>query len=130
MGLAALDVWVRYEKSPDERALRQALIAQFCGRHTIGTALRPHAGLGEAQAHRTLSTGVLSLSVRFHADRPLDDWLLYTHDALHAGRGLCDGKGRVFHRGGELLASFELEAMVRPLDAAAAAAARGPHNAM
>lgn len=131
-GPARLDVWVRYAAPPPDAALRQALLAQFCGRHTIGTAMRPHAGYGEGAAHRTLSTGVLSLTVRFHDDAPLDDWLLYSHDALHAGRGLCDGKGRIFHGSGRLLGSFELEGMIRPLseEALAAADRRGRQNLM
>jgi acyl-CoA thioesterase-2 len=131
-GPAQLDVWVRYASSPEDPAIRQALLAQFCGRHTIGTAMRPHADYGEGNAHRTLSTGVLSLSVHFHEDHALDDWLLYSHDALHAGRGLCDGKGRVFHRDGPLLASFELEGVIKPLSeqALAAAARRGRQNLM
>ena len=110
-----LDVWMRYAESPEEPAVRQALLAQACGRHLIGTAMRPHRDYGEAMAHRTLSTGVLSLTVRFHADRELDDWLLYSHDALHAGRGLSDGKGRIFHSDGTLLASFEQESMIRAM---------------
>lgn len=110
-----LDVWMRYAKSPEEPAVRQALLAQACGRHLIGTAMRPHEGYGESMAHRTLSTGVLTLTVRFHQDRPLDDWLLYSHDALHAGRGLSDGKGRIFDADGTLLASFEQESMIRAM---------------
>ncbi len=131
-GPPSLDVWVRYASSPDDPAIRQAVLAQFCGRHIIGTAMRPHAGYGESLAHRTLSTGVLSLTVRFHEDHALDDWLLYSHDALHAGRGLCDGKGRIFHRDGRLLASFEQEGVIKPLSeqALAEAAKRGRQNVM
>ncbi len=110
-----LDVWIRYAASPEEPAVRQAVLAQACGRHLIGTAMRPHDGFGESMAHRTLSTGVLTLTVRFHQDRALDDWLLYSHDALHAGRGLTDGKGRIFHCDGTLLASFEQESMIRAM---------------
>jgi acyl-CoA thioesterase len=131
-GPAQLDVWMRYANAPADPALRQAVLAQGSGRHLIGTAMRPHPGYGESRAHRTLSTGVLSLTVRFHQDRALDDWLLYSHDALHAGRGLCDGKGRIFHRDGTLLASFEQEGMIRPLSAEASLAAqkRGAENVM
>jgi acyl-CoA thioesterase len=132
LGPASLDVWVRYASSPEDHAIRQAVLAQFCGRHIIGTAMRPHAGYGESLAHRTLSTGVLSLTVRFHEDHALDDWLLYNHDALHAGRGLCDGKGRIFHLDGRLLASFEQEGVIKPLSeqALAEAAKRGRQNVM
>ncbi len=115
VGPPTLDVWVRYARAPGEAAIRQAVIAHLCGAFTIGTAMRPHEGYGQAQAHRTLSTGVLSLTVHFHAPSALDDWLLYTHDSLHAGRGLCDGKGRIFERSGRLVASFEQEALLRPL---------------
>ena len=120
-GPPTLDVWVRYARAPQDPAIRQALIAHLCGAFTIGTAMRPHAGYGQAQAHRTLSTGVLSLTVHFHAPSGMDDWLLYAHDSLHAGRGLCDGKGRIFERGGRLIASFEQEALLRPLRTEAAA---------
>ena len=36
----------------------------------IGTAMRPHAGVGQAQAHKTLSTGVLSHTLTFHEPCP------------------------------------------------------------
>ncbi len=120
VGPARLPLWVRHARAPDDPAIRQALVADLCGPFTIGTAMRPHAGFGQAQAHRTLSTGVLSLTVRFHASSTLDGWLLYDHDALHAGRGLCDGKGRVFEQAGRLVASFEQEALLRPLPSGAA----------
>jgi acyl-CoA thioesterase len=122
VGPPALSVWVRYERAPEDPAIRQAVIASLCGPFTIGTAMRPHAGFGQNQAHHSLSTGVLSLSVHFHAASDLDGWLLYEHDALHAGRGLCDGKGRIFEQSGRLVASFEQEALLRPLPSEVAAA--------
>ena len=120
-GPPTLDVWVRYARAPKDPAIRQAVIAHLCGAFTIGTAMRPHAGYGQAQAHRTLSTGVLSLTLHYHAPCALDDWLLYSHDSLHTGRGLCDGKGRIFERSGRLIASFEQEALLRPLPTEVAA---------
>ena len=122
VGPPRLSVWVRYERAPEDPAIRQAVIADLCGPFTIGTAMRPHVGFGQNQAHRSLSTGVLSLSVHFHAASDLGGWLLYEHDALHAGRGLCDGKGRIFEQSGRLVASFEQEALLRPLPSEVAAA--------
>lgn len=121
IGPPRLDVWVRYARAPEEPAVRQALLADLCGPFTIGTSLRPHAGFGQAQAHRTLSTGVLSLTVHFHEASALDDWLLYSHESVHTGRGLCDGHGRIFERGGRLVASFSQEGLLRPLPAQASA---------
>jgi acyl-CoA thioesterase-2 len=121
-GPPALDVWVRYAHAPDDPAIRQAVLAHLGGPFTIGTSLRPHPGFGEAQAHRTLSTGILSLSVRFHDPCALDDWLLVAHESVHAGRGLCDGVGRIFERSGRLVASFAQEGLLRRLPAERVAA--------
>jgi acyl-CoA thioesterase-2 len=117
VGPPALDVWVRYEGAPEDPALRQALLAELCGPFTIGASMRPHPGYGQSQAHRTLSTGVLSLTIHFHEVCALDDWLLYSHESVHAGRGLCDGKGRIFEHDGRLVASFAQEGLLRPLPA-------------
>jgi len=114
-GPPLLDVWVRFAQAPDDPAIRQAVIAHLGGPFTIGTSMRPHPGFGEAQAHRTLSTGILSLSVRFHDPCALDDWLLVAHESVHAGRGLCDGVGRIFERSGRLVASFAQEGLLRRL---------------
>lgn len=120
VGPPNLDVWVRYAHPPGDAELRQALLAEPCGPFTIGTSMRPHAGYGQAQAHQTLSTGVLSLTIRFHAASALDDWLLYAHESVHAGRGLCDGQGRIFERSGRLVATFQQTGLLRPLPAATA----------
>lgn len=113
VGPPRLDVWVRYAHAPEDPAIRQAVIAHLSGPFTIGTSMRPHAGFGEAQAHRTLSTGVLSLTVRYHDPCALDGWLLVAHESVHAGRGLCDGVGRIFERSGRLVATFSQEALLR-----------------
>jgi acyl-CoA thioesterase II len=113
VGPPRLDVWVRYAHAPEDPAIRQAVIAHLSGPFTIGTSMRPHAGFGEAQAHRTLSTGVLSLTVRYHDACALDGWLLVAHESVHAGRGLCDGVGRIFERSGRLVATFSQEALLR-----------------
>jgi acyl-CoA thioesterase II len=119
-GPPRLHVWVRHAAPPSDRAIAQALLAHFCGFYTIGVAMRPHPGIGEALSHRSLSTGVLSLTVHFHEPCSMEGWLLYAHDVLHAGRGACTGTGRVFEQSGRLVASFALEGMLRALDPRAA----------
>ncbi|HKT53898.1 MAG TPA: acyl-CoA thioesterase domain-containing protein, partial [Caulobacteraceae bacterium] len=83
--------WVRHRDVPPEPYLRQALLVQFTGHMTIAAALLPHPDMGESQAHVTLSTGVLAITVALHDDANLLDWLLYANPAIYAGRGLVQG---------------------------------------
>ena len=56
LGPPALDAWVRYAEVPDDPCIHAALLAQFIGHMSIAAAMRPHAGIGQEQAHKTLST--------------------------------------------------------------------------
>jgi acyl-CoA thioesterase II len=112
-GPAEIHAWIRFRESPDEPALRHALLAQATTHWTIAAAMRPHPGLGEGKAHTTLSTAPMALSVAFHDDAPMDQWLLYTTNAIWSGGGLTQGHGRVFAEDGALVASYSLQAMVR-----------------
>ena len=76
MGPPELDVWVRFVGAPDDPATDQALVAYSTDGFLIGTAMRPHAGVGQAQAHVTLSTGVLSHTLTFHEPCPAAEWHL------------------------------------------------------
>jgi len=105
--------WVRHREAPDAPWLRQGLLAQFTGHMTISAALLPHAGLGEEQAHFTLSTGVLAITVALHDEADLTRWLLYANPCIYAGSGLVQGEGRVFGEDGRLVASYTVQAMVR-----------------
>ena len=75
--------------------------------------MRPHEGVSEAQAHVTLSTGILATTIAFHDEVDVTEWLLYANPAIYAGRGLVQGEGRVFARDGRLVASYTVQAMVR-----------------
>ena len=70
VGPPELDVWVRFAGAPDDPATDQALVAYSTDGFLIGTAMRPHTGVGQAQAHQTLSTGVLSHTMTFHEPCP------------------------------------------------------------
>lgn len=113
IGPPVIYAWMRFRDNPDEAYLRSALIAQATTHWTIGAAMRPHAGFGEADAHVTLSTGIMSASIAFHDDAPIDQWLLYDNPAIWAGRGLTQGDGRIFTQDGTLLASYSVQAMIR-----------------
>lgn len=112
-----LDVWTRFPGAPDEPLTDQALLAFATDGFLIGTAMRPHAGVGQAQAHVTLSTGVVSHTLTFHEPFAARDWLLLSHHSPYAGRGRSYGRADVFRADGALVASYVQDAMIRPKDA-------------
>ena len=113
VGPPELAVWVRFRRVPDDRAIHAGLLAQFTGHMSIAAALRPHAGIGQDQAHRTLSTAINAISLSLHADVRADRWMLYHHRSTVAGDGMTHSECRVYDEGGAHLASFTVDAMVR-----------------
>lgn len=115
VGPPVLDCWVRFRRVPDDAALHAGLLAQFTGHLSIAAALRPHPGVGQDQAHRTLSTAVNAISLSLHGPVRADRWLLYHHRSTFAGDGMTHSACRVHGEDGTLVASFTVDAMVRPL---------------
>jgi acyl-CoA thioesterase len=113
VGPPILDAWVRCREVPADPALHAGLLAQFTGHLSIATALRPHAGIGQDQAHRTLSTAINAISISFHEDVHADRWMLYRHLATVAAGGMVHSECRVHDEDGALVASFTVDAMVR-----------------
>jgi acyl-CoA thioesterase len=118
VGPPLLDAWLRYDVVPDRDELAKALLAHFTGHLSISTSLRPHAGLGTAMSHHTLSTAPMTIGVVFHDPVRWDDWLLYEHESTAVGAGMSFVRGQIFTRAGVLIASFQQEAMIRAFDAA------------
>ncbi|WP_007508115.1 acyl-CoA thioesterase [Pseudofrankia saprophytica] len=115
VGPAELDVWTRWPGAPGDALSSQALLAFVTDGFLIGTAMRPHPGVGQAQSHRTISTSVLSHTITFHEPVPADDWLLLAQRSPYAGRGRGYGRGDVFRADGGLVASFVQDSMIRPM---------------
>lgn len=113
VGPAELHVWVKLPAAGDHPALGQALLAYGTDGFLIGTAMRPHAGIGQSMAHRSLATGVVSHTVTFHEPVPTGSWLLLAHEGVWAGRGAAYGRAHVFTEDGLLVASFVQESMIR-----------------
>jgi acyl-CoA thioesterase II len=113
VGPPTLDAWVRFRSVPDDPTLHAGLLAQFTGHLSIAAALRPHAGIGQAQAHRTLSTAINAIAISFHAEVHADRWMLYRHLSTVAGDGMTHAECRVHDEAGALVASFTVDAMVR-----------------
>jgi acyl-CoA thioesterase II len=120
-GPPEMDAWVRYAQMPDDALLHTALVAQFTGHLSIAAALRPHPGIGQDQAHRTLSTAVNAISLSFHREVRADRWVLYHHEATFAGDGMTHAECRAHDEDGELLLSYTVDGMVRGFQNPAAA---------
>jgi acyl-CoA thioesterase len=115
VGPAELDVWTRFVGAPDDPTIDQALVSFATDGFLIGTAMRPHPGVGQAQAHVTVATGVISHTLTFHEPCAASEWLLFSHQSPYAGRGRSYGRADVFRADGELVASYVQDAMIRSM---------------
>jgi acyl-CoA thioesterase II len=115
VGPPELYAWLHYDPIPTRDDLAKALIAYFTGHLGISTTMRAHDGIGTSQAHLTVSTAPMTISVSFHEPVRWDGWLLYTHESTQVGAGMSYVRGAVHTEEGELLASFAQDAMIRPL---------------
>jgi acyl-CoA thioesterase len=113
VGPAELAVWVRLPAVGDDPVLAQALLAYGTDGFLIGTAMRPHEGIGQNMAHRSIATGVVSHTLTFHEPVDPGRWLLMAHESPYAGRGASYGRAHVFTEDGRLVASFVQESMIR-----------------
>ena len=113
IGPPVLHCWMRCRDKPATQLLNQAMLTQPLGHMTIGASMLPHEGVKEGDAHVTMSTGIMSIAVAYHADADVSDWVLYSNPSIYAGRGLAQGHGTVFSREGVLLASYTVTAMIR-----------------
>ncbi|HVW80594.1 MAG TPA: acyl-CoA thioesterase domain-containing protein [Mycobacteriales bacterium] len=114
VGPPVIDAWVRYRELPAAGpAMHAGLMAQFMGHMPIAAALRPHGGIGQSEAHRTISTAINSIALSIHADVRVDQWLRYHHESTFAGDGMTHAECRVYDEPGRLLASFSVDGMVR-----------------
>jgi len=116
VGPPELDVWSRFPGAPTDPVTGQALLAFASDGFLIGTAMRPHPGVGQSQAHKTLTTGVVSHTLTFHQPFSAADWLLLSHHSPFAGFGRCYGRANAFTPGGTLVASYVQDGMLRPRD--------------
>jgi len=109
----ALQLWIRSSMPLANQVANQAMLCAGTGTMLIGTALLPHAGVGQEQAHRTISTGAVGHTATFHEPFELGDWLLLDQESIYAGHGRVHGRARVFRRDGQLVASYVQDAMIR-----------------
>jgi acyl-CoA thioesterase len=84
--------------------------------------------VGTAQAHVTISTGVMAIAISFHEPVTWDDWVLYHHESTQVGAGMSYVRGQIFTDQGHLLASFSQDGMIRPMAAKAAEGIEAKHR--
>ena len=115
VGPPELFAWLHYDPIPTRDDLAKALIAYFTGHLGISTTMRAHEGIGTSQAHLTVSTAPMTVSVSFHEPVRWDGWLLYGHESTQVGAGMSYVRGVVHTEAGDLIASFTQDALIRPL---------------
>ena len=115
VGPAELFVWSRFPGAAASGATGQALLAYATDGFLIGTAMRPHAGVGQSMSHVSISTSVLSHTLTFHEPVDPGAWHLLAHESPYAGRGRTYGRANVFTEDGRLVASFVQDNMVRDM---------------
>ncbi|HZQ33608.1 MAG TPA: acyl-CoA thioesterase domain-containing protein [Mycobacterium sp.] len=115
VGPPELYAWLHYDPIPERDDLAKALVAYFTGHLGISTTMRAHEGIGTSQAHLTVSTAPMTITVSFHEPVRWDGWLLYSHESTQVGSGMSYVRGTVHTEQGELIASFAQDAMIRPL---------------
>ena len=112
-GPPELYVWTRFSHAPDDQAVHQALLSWYTDPFLIASALRPHDGVGQAMAHDTISTGVITHTLSFHEPVDATRWLLLANRSIYAGHGRTYGMGQVFTEDGQQVASYVQDNLVR-----------------
>jgi len=115
VGPPELFVWVRFPGTGATGVVGQALLAYATDGFLIGTAMRPHAGIGQSMAHVSVSTSVLSHTLTFHEPVDAGAWHLLAQESPYAGHGRTYGRANIFAEDGRLVASFVQDNMVRSL---------------
>jgi acyl-CoA thioesterase len=123
VGPPRIEAWLRYDQTPGRDDLARALLAHFTGHLSISTTMRPHRGVGTAQAHRTLSTGVIAIDISFHDPVGWDGWILYDHESTSVSAGMSYVRGQIRDASGRLLASFSQDGLIRHFEEASGAQA-------
>jgi len=113
VGPPELFVWSRFADVPPEAWVSRSLLAYASDGFLVGTAMRPHAGVGQALAHVSISTSVITHSLTFHREFDAGEWLLLAHRSPFAGGGRSFGRADVFTHAGEIVASYAQENMIR-----------------
>ena len=113
-GPAEFRFWLRAEQElPQEIPTHQAILAHCSDLTVIATALRAHAGYSVADSPELLHTGPTSHTVWFHRPFRMDEWILIDQRSPVAHGARAFGGAHVYSEGGDLVASFAQESLIR-----------------
>jgi acyl-CoA thioesterase II len=115
IGPAELYVWSRFRGVPPEPWASQALLGYASDGFLIGTAMRPHPGVGQDLAHVSIDTSVITQTLTFHDDFDAGEWLVLAHRSPVARHGRTFGRADVYTSEGRLVASYSQENLVRKM---------------
>lgn len=105
------ELWTRIPSV--RRELGPALLSYATDLTPIGTALRPVAGVTQGDSGKLFASAVTAHTVWFHRPLATGGWLLLRQESPVAAHGRCFGRGDVLDEGGELVASYAQEALLR-----------------
>ncbi len=131
VGPAELQIWMRAPDLVGEPVVHQGLLAYATDLTLIGTALRPVEGLSQADSRKRFHSAVTAHYLWFHRPVDLGEWCLLDQSSPVTAGGRVFGRGDVYRRNGDLLASFAQEAMVRAIsqrDVPVGSAERAPNT--
>jgi acyl-CoA thioesterase II len=119
-GVPVAMAWHRYQQPLPSTAANQAVLAWATCGDIIGLAMRPHRDrFSIAEAHRSLSTGVIAHTIHFVEPIDVSRWLLVVVEGTSASNGRVYGTGSVFRDDGALVAVFHQDSMAKALEASA-----------
>lgn len=95
---------------PADPVLARCLLAYASDMTLLDTCLLPH---GVPWTDPALQVASLDHALWFHADPPLDEWLLYAQDSPVSGGGRGMNRGLIFARDGRLIATAMQEGLIR-----------------
>jgi acyl-CoA thioesterase-2 len=95
--------------APDP-VLARCLLAYASDMTLLDTCLLPH---GVPWTDPNLQVASIDHALWFHADPPLDEWLLYAQDSPVSGGGRGMNRGLIFARDGRLVATAMQEGLIR-----------------
>ena len=110
-GPPEFELWIR--TPPVDPVLAPALAAYATDLTLIGTALRPHDGLGQLGNGTQFTSAVTSHTVWFHRPFTTDRWLLLRQHSPLLAHGRCFGRGDILTSDGLLVASYGQESLLR-----------------
>jgi acyl-CoA thioesterase II len=120
-----LRMWTRSPDLDGAPVTSQAFVGFVTAGPNIATAMLPHPGFGTAEAHESVSTGIMTHTLSYHEPFDARDWLLSVHESPYAGRGRAFARGDVFTADGRLVASFSQDSIIRPFPAAGTVSGHG-----